>query len=384
MKHYGQASSWIKLGCCYFNLVPRALQMMQSMDANSDSMSLVDVFLQESGFQAGETDLQQLIADAMDTDRNYAVQNKLRRGKVVDAMTGSAFGQHAMVIDALIKPVERGINFLLGHTQILHDLWFWGRGHPKSQELRQAAKEKFVHVLSGGLADKLMSMYVDFLRTGLLETVRMGLIPERSMLNKIFQLATVCITDIHRRFKYDFSLPPYSLFRLLDLDTEHFVVEWSKLLEQYNHCERCFDPDLSGPLLRMFGDIESKDMAGQDQIRERVQGVLEDMSQFSPLTSDCVELKNGQTQWSVSRRASSNVKNPKVAAETTLIQSAVKQHCWVQDQVAEQTLPPKSVSSGIQKMVGVSSQKDSLSCCGRRAHLKEMYESVNMSVTVCM
>ena len=70
MNHYGQASSYIKLGCCYFNLVPRALKMMQTMDPNSDSMSLVDVFLQESGFQAGEADLQQLIADAMDMDRN--------------------------------------------------------------------------------------------------------------------------------------------------------------------------------------------------------------------------------------------------------------------------------------------------------------------------
>ena len=60
-------------------------------------------------------------------------------------------------------------------------------------------------------------------------------------------------------------------------------------------------------------------------------------------------------QWIASRRGSQNVKGGPAAAETTLLQSAVKHHRWVQDCAASQTLPPKAVSSGIIKMAGTKS-----------------------------
>ena len=168
MKHYGQASSWIKFGTCYFGLVPRALEMMQAGEPNSDCLSVADAFLGGvPSVGATEIDLQQLVSEAMDLDANYALQNKMRRGKVVEAMSNPNFAQHAIVIDEFIRPIERGINYLLGHTKIVHDMWFLGQGHPKCQELRQAAMEKFRYVVSGRFADHLIGLYMNLYRMAL-------------------------------------------------------------------------------------------------------------------------------------------------------------------------------------------------------------------------
>lgn len=56
-----------------------------------------------------------------------------------------------------------------------------------------------------------------------------------------------------------------------------------------------------------------------------------------------------------SRRGSQNIKGGPSASETTFLQSAVKQHMWVQHEVASATMPGKSVTAGILKMSGTKS-----------------------------
>ena len=158
MKHYGPASSYIKLGCSFFNLLPHVLGEMGRISSNrvdAELSSLVDVFLRDasaSGEQVGEADIQHLVADALDADRNFAAQNSIRRNKVLDEVLKPAFHQASMVIDFLVQPLEHGINFLQGHTKLLQDMTYMGRGHPQLENLSNEARQKFLYVMAGKLA----------------------------------------------------------------------------------------------------------------------------------------------------------------------------------------------------------------------------------------
>ena len=358
MKHFGQASSYVKLGCSFFKLLPQALAELQDLKASQDITCWADALLAEGrGFQSLEADYEQLLSEAMDMDQNYAAQNKVRLKKVIEEVGKDRFCEGSMVIDALIKPVETGINTLLSHTKVYHDLAFLGHGHPHCKDLRDAASKKFLDAVSGRLGDSLVGHYCRFLQTGLKEAIDMGLNARPELLSQVFQLATLCMTDLHRRFKYEFRSPPYCLFGLIGLNLSDFVCQWSALQDQHRHCDECLDAEFSEVLVQHFkDDIRLRTLPEQEAVRQEVQGLLRDISEWAPLTSDTVELKHGTVQWSVSKRGSQSVKNPRTAAETTLLQAAVKQSCWCQASAAAQTLPRKAVSSGIQKMVGTSSR----------------------------
>ena len=363
MKGYGPASSFVSFGCCFFRMLPRILQRMaQRSDPGSECATLADALMTETSFrQSGNDgadtagDFEHILADALDMNKNYSAQNSVRRRLVVEEISKPSFPRSVMAVDALIQPIEHGVNYMLGHTKILHDLGFLGRSHPQCGKLQEEARHKFLHTVSGNFGNTLVKEYVDFLQRGLTEAISMGLEAHPALLNQIFQLVIVCMTDLHRRLVYEFRFPPWSLFGLLDLDTAGFVQAWTTLQAKKTNCSKCLDSDFSAILLSQFLDLKSKPFQEQDAARREVQGILQDIATWTPLSSDSVEIKNGQTQWSASKRGSQNVKNPRVAAETTLLQSAVKQHAWIQEAVSKDTLPSKAVVSGIQKMVGVGS-----------------------------
>ena len=141
----------------------------------------------------------------------------------------------------------------------------------------------------------------------------------------------------------------------MDLDLPEFVKEWSRIMTGAHQCESCLDSDFSLLLAKKFGDIGSKPVSEQQAAHQEVQALLSDICEWAALTSDKVELKNGQVQWAASKRGSQNVKNARSAAETTFLQSAIKQNSWSQQAVGKETLPSKLSSSSILKMSGVSS-----------------------------
>ena len=356
MKHYGPASSFMKLGCCWFGILPQIMREVQATKASNDTelAALVDTFLGASG-EYPIADFNHLLADALDADDNYAAKNGARLKMVVQEITSPGFGQSSMIIDALISPMERGVNFLLGHTKTHHDLCYVGRGHDKHEALRKQSKDKFLEVVSGKLGRKIMQYYLAFLENGLEEAVDMGLQNDPKTLSKIFSLALICISDVFRRFVLEFTLPPWSLFQFVDFCMPEFLTSWADLEGKFQKCRFCVDSQMTATLLRKFPDLGLQTLQSQEQAKCEIQGILGDISEFAAITSDVVELKNGQTQWSVSKRGRQHVLNPRSAAENTLLQSAVKQHAWVTDIVSSKTLPTKRVSSGIYKMAGVSS-----------------------------
>lgn len=360
MKHYGVASSFMKIGTNFFNLLPRALQEMASMNPkqSAENSEFVDALLLEQGTSASEqaaNDFQHLLADALDADRNYAAQNGVRCRMVTEELCKPGFIENSILVDAIIQPMEYGVNYLMGHTKILHDLNYLGRGHPNASSLQKAAQSRFLNVVSGKLGDELIQRYVELLQSGLQEAVQMGMAPSAERLNLLFNIALLCISDVHRRFKDFFRSPPYTLFQLLDLSASDFADAFSSLEERFQRCPSCFDFEFSAALIGQHQGFSAGDGCRKDFVRLEVQDLLRDISRFTPVTSDVVEIKNGNVQWVCSKRGSQDVKGGPAAVETSLIQAAVKQHRWVQDSVAEQTLPAKRVASGILKMSGTRS-----------------------------
>ena len=356
MKHYKPASSYIKVGCMFFHILPRVLAAMQSnTQPDTDLSRCVDIFMKESASHtpSAQEDFEHLLADALDADRDYAAQNGLRRRMVSQQISRPGFHQAAMLIDALIEPLERGINFLLGHTKTLMDLKMLGRNHKEASELQANSRAGFLHLVKGNLADTLLKGYGAFLDNGLQELISMGLDPTPERLNMIFTSVIVLCTDLHRRLKHDFSGAPFQLFAMIGMDTDSFVEAWGMLERQLEKCESCLDQEFTVALVKQFRGVASKPRAEQDAIRIEVQGLLEDIATWSATTSDLVELKNGQVQFSVSRRGSQNVKGPYVAAEISLLQAAVLQHEWIKSAVEGETLPKKSTRSGVASMSGV-------------------------------
>lgn len=237
MKHYGPASSFLKFSAAFFNILPQALALVHSEGSEAAS-SLADALLAETGFQSLEADALQALQDAVDVDENYAAKNKVRYQLVVQEIGKPSFLQGALLIDGLIQPIEHGVNYLLGHTALLHQLRYLGAGHPDVEDLRRKSKEKFLFVVQGSLADVLIGKFLDFLESGLREAIRFGLDPSPDLLRKVWQLTTVCITDIWRRFKHEFNSFPFKLFNFLKFQPDEFVRQWASVQERRSKCQQ--------------------------------------------------------------------------------------------------------------------------------------------------
>ena len=157
-------------------------------------------------------------------------------------------------------------------------------------------QSKFLKVISGRLADELIQRYIMFLDTGLKEAEEMGLAPDGSLLNTAFAMALVCMADIHRRLKMEFRVPPFTLFHWMDLTTDDFVRSFSQLEAKFRSCPHCLDLALSSALMKEFAGLENQSLESQRSAHCEISALLKDISTFSAITSDLVELKNGQVQ----------------------------------------------------------------------------------------
>ena len=358
MKHYGPGSSFMKVGCCWFGILPQILRMIENMSGTQDTelSTMVDTFLMDGRTASADADFQTLVAEALDGDTSYATQNSIRKKLVVNEISRDGFDQSVMIIDSLLLPMEVGVNSLLGHTKLLHGLSYMGNHHPEAAQLMSSAREKFMNLVQGRFSARLVQGYLHTLQDGLEEAIRMGLHPLQEQLNLIFALAVTCMSDCHRRFHRDYATYPFALFNLLDVtDTAAFVSAWKKVEVRHRKCPSCVDAEFTGVLVQHFARLSKKTSGQQEAAKAEIRALLEDIASWCPMTSDTVELKNGGTQWCVSRRGRSAVKSPDVAAELTLLQAAIKQNQWVQESIGVETLPAKAVSSSILQMAGATS-----------------------------
>lgn len=368
MKHYGPAAAFVRLGCCLHKILPRVLLVDQKLLTQADGVgnelsNLVDTLLADnkpqSSSQAGslnDADFQMLLAKLLDQDSNYAAQNGARCKLVQKEISHPMFHQSSIIIDALVQRMESGVNFFLRRTKVLYDLQFQSQAHPEYEKLQQESKDRFLFVIRGDLGQKLVSSYLDLLNNGFKEALEMGLEGTQDQLNTIFQMVVNCVADLHRRMVHEFQVPPFTLLRLAEVEPVEFVSAWRKLRNKFLRCDSCLDVEFSTAILSKYAFDFSIPPTDSDlaTIKE-IQEVLVDTCVWSPLTSDAVEILNGQVQWALSRRGSQYLKQGRAAVETSLLGAAIKQHSWCRQAAQSETFPEKATASGIRRSSGTKS-----------------------------
>ena len=366
-KHFSPAAGYMKFGCCAFRLLPRIMAQMQQNAANStgagsEVASLVqDILCQERSTADNPTpeDVQRMVDTLLDNDLSYSLQNSVRRRLVAEQLSKPNFLQGSIVIESLINAFEPAINALFKRTGQLTRLTGLGSSHPEYESLKEECAESFLYIVCGDFGHDCISRTLRLLENGLSENVHMGLQPSSERLKLLFQLVCACSSDLWRRLVQECNRYPLKVFSFLRLrkNLAGFVKEWDELLKTKRLCPTCLDTEFSQALLAPFGPepLAHQTLHTQLAVQEEVCRVLNHIASYTPVNADTVEIKHGNMQWAVSKRASMYVKKAPAARETSVLQSAIRNHCIAQDEVQALTMPAPRVSAAIQRQVGVKS-----------------------------
>ncbi|CAK9089611.1 PARP-type domain-containing protein (Fragment), partial [Durusdinium trenchii] len=216
-----------------------------------------------------ENDLQMLISDLLDGDQSFATKNGARFNMAQREIAKNEFHQSSIIVDFIVQCMEPGINSFLKRTKILYDLQYLSHAHPKEAELRKTSKDMFLKVITGTLADELLSNYLALLGGGLQEALEMGLEGSEQQLTLIWQLVVSVMSDLYRRLKQEFESPPYTVLALSDADPTTFALEWNRLQQKFTACKYCVDIEFTSSLLEAYpGPLSANTRSGKQTITE--------------------------------------------------------------------------------------------------------------------
>ena len=370
-KHYKVASSYMKSFCCLNSVLPRSLtQMKENSDKRQDAANrlgdMVDSLLQETGWvffeDQGQEECQSFqakLGELLDNDLSYSLQNGVRKRLVTDEISKPEFSQSAILIDTIVDAMEVGTNLFLQRTTWLTKLSAFGSGHPEYPELVKRSTFSFVQIVSGALGRKLICKTMDLLDSGLQEASHMGLDTNPHSLLLFFKLIIAAVTDLWRRMDFDLSVYPFRVFTWLEhgQKLEDFVGLWDTMIMDRRRCSNCMDATFTSVLADTYPmTLKDEPRNVQRAIQKDILDLLGHIAAFTPVNSDCVEIKNGQLQWAVAKRGGQFVKAGKSAAEVSLLQSAVRPHGVLHGDVYDRTMPSRLTSSAIRRQVGVASK----------------------------
>ena len=125
-------------------------------------------------------------------------------------------------------------------------------------------------------------------------------------------------------------------------------------------CPKCFDVAFATPLLKSFGkpDMSSSSLLSSSScclVMSKVQNILGDICEVCPLSSDAVEVKNGNVQLAAGCRSPQDLASQKAGREVSLLMSIKKEWGISRSFLEEQCLPAKRSSSHILQQVGTTS-----------------------------
>ena len=355
-KHYDEAVSYVTAGSSIHRLLIQALGTMGlvgTMDLEQHAVVeklLGNLDLQKDGLD--DTDAAIFIDEGLDCE-SFHSQNAKRKQLVHQEITKPGFVQSTVMVDFIIKPIDGMINRLFRRSSRLSKMTLLGNLYCDWDMDLAKSKELFLDIALGRFGWACVQEYCQLLIVGLGPVTRMGLAQDQ--LKTFLALTLHMVSDTWRRFVHDYCVYPFQLFELMDQSLEQFVTLWDGFVAASEQCPQCFDPCFSTRLLGAFGSLGMKPMALQQQAFAEVSAILQDICAFAPVSSDAVEVKNGQVQSIVSRRGNMAVKGPESSREASFLQSCIRDFELVKHFVEEQTLPPKTSVSGILRMAGTSS-----------------------------
>lgn len=271
-------------------------------------------------------------------DDSFHAQNAKRKQLVLQEIAKPDFRQSVVMVDFIIRPIDGMINRLFKRNARLSKMTLLGNKYSGWDEDSKKSRELFLDVVSGRFGWACVEEYCHLVKTGMDPMTRMGVGPEN--IKVLFTLALHLISDIWRRFVHDFSDKQFQIFHLAELEGDAFCAHRQALFSSLESCQMCFDP--------CFSRILDDQCFSQDDASL----ILHDVCTFSPLSSEPVEIKNGQVQSVTSRRGNQAVKGPVASRESSFLLSCIRDFELVRHFVEEQTLPKPTTTSGILRRVG--------------------------------
>ena len=305
-----------------------------------------------------DEDLQDVVNDLQGSEmsENYAAYNMKRKQQVKAEVSRPAFSEAAIVVNLIVKPMDRFMNLMFERTKLLAQLSSLGTAAPSWEQNVQTSKSVFFRAVSGALGWEMVDCYTEVWQDTIPTVLEDGFLLNESSIQTLFTMVLICISDSWRRFTHHFGGFPWKLFELAhdDRDLPTFVRLWDGFQARRRRCSHCIDLDFSAPILDIFPKSLCKATPGeQKKVFLEVRDILTDLAIFAPLASDSVEVKNGLVQRIASRRGNQAVKAPRAAREASLLQSHLTSYTLVKHFVDEETLPKKRVLKSILKRAGV-------------------------------
>ena len=116
-KHYGPAIDYVRKGLCLHQVLPRTILRMGRRSQGGD-IAGVDSLLTGAKQESREKDLE----DLLECNESLANENGKRQQKLVDFFSQSDISQQSVVLDALIKPLDKLLDARFTRTNRLHRL----------------------------------------------------------------------------------------------------------------------------------------------------------------------------------------------------------------------------------------------------------------------
>lgn len=323
-KHYSPAVSYIRLGCACHSLLIRTLRGMSSLDSTNNTSDQSDFInsllgeLQDPEFSAS------LFTNDHDDNDSWHQQNSKRKQLVQQEVTKASFPQSAILVDTMIRPMDEAINKLFARSTRLTQLTTLGSFCPSWNTLASKNKALFCDMVSGRFGWEIISDYQSLLTGQFANAEEAGLdVSSASCLQTALTMAIIIMSDTWRRFVHDYSGYPFKLFSLLEVQhVQQFTLMWDDF--QWTSCNQCLDSEFSQVLLAAFpSEMAKEPQAVQERAFQQVRLLLHDIATYTPLSSDPVEIKNGQVQLSTSRRGNQAVKAPKSSREASFLESLI-------------------------------------------------------------
>ena len=309
-KHYDEAISFITLGLCTHGLLTRTLSSMDlAKQAGQKQQELIDCLLGDLDLSVGGQDGTDPAAFKDDEFEDFHAQTSKRKQLVYEEITKPAFHQSTLYLDFMIRPMDSLMNQLFHRSQLLTKLTLLGPCLDNWKEVAHKSRELFLSVASGSFGQTVVKEYCTIMFGGddSLQTLAdLGFdVSSQSHLHSMFVLGVHLVTDLWRRLVHEHNVPQYKLFSTLLRTTtlDGFVAAWDRFQGAKASCPYCFDRTFSQKVLNIYpGPLGLLDRSVQESVHMEVTQLLSDLATASPLSSDPVEVKNGQVQNITSRR----------------------------------------------------------------------------------
>ena len=356
-KHYDEAICYVTFCTTIHQLLARTLLGMDlSKTGDASQRQLIDNLLGEYDLGSEGPGTEAVVFSDNIADENFHAHNAKRKQLVHQEVMSSDFRQSALLVDFMIKPMDSMMNRLFARSHQLTKLCLLQKHDPKWLEDTSKCKDLFLAYASGKFGFSIIDEYADMITKQVHTLLEIGLdIHQGSHLQILFTMWLLVISDAWRRFVHEMATFPWKVFSLLAAKgLKEFVEKWDELKAAKASCTKCFDLEFTSKILDAFPVLAGQPADFQGSVFQEVTILLHDIAVQTPLSSDPVEIKNGQVQVSTtSRRTAGAIKAPAATKEMSFLQSFIRDHALIRHWVEERTLPGKRTIAGIFKRVGV-------------------------------